>query len=106
MLLAPDVKSLSWLTGLSYFLQPEPIGAYAIAGTNLHVDLLEGRFSFGNFQPYGELGLAARLGARGDGPLATLGLQTMFLYNYLATGDAPRSSEYLTIKFGIGWDVH
>jgi hypothetical protein len=107
--LAPAVGSFSWLTGVAYFSHPEPISGYAVAGTNLHFDLLQSHFSFGNFQPYGEIGVAARLGSRddaSDGLVLTMGAQVMWLYNYLATGDEPRSNGYVTLKFGIGWDVH
>jgi hypothetical protein len=108
LMLSPDVKTFSWLTGLAYFSQPDPVSGYVIAGTNLHFDLLDSHFSFGNFQPYGEAGVAAKLGGaeESDGLVATLGLQFMFLYNYLAPADEPRTNAYLTVKFGIGWDVH
>lgn len=107
--LAPAIQTFSWLTGVAYFSHPEPISGYVIAGTNLHFDLLQSHFSFGNFQPYGELGVAARLGSRddaSDGWVLTMGAQVMWLYNYLATGDEPRSNGYVTFKFGLGWDVH
>ncbi len=102
--LSPDLKTFSWLTGIALFGQPDPVAGYAIAGTNLHVDLLQSRFSFGNFQPYGEVGLATRLGRTDqDGLILTLGAQLMFLYNYLAQNE-PATDGYLTIKFGFGWD--
>ena len=107
--LAPDAKDFSWLTGLAYFTHPEPVSGYAIAGTNLHFDLLAGHFSFGNFQPYGEIGVAARLGAREDGVdglVLTMGAQVMWLVNYLAPAGEPLSNGYVTLKFGLGWDWH
>jgi len=105
--LAPDAKDFSWLTGLAYFTHPDPVSGYVIAGTNLHFDLLGGQFSFGNFQPYGEIGVAARLGARDeDGWVLTMGGQVMWLLNYLAPADQPRSNGYVTLKFGLGWDWH
>jgi hypothetical protein len=106
--LSPDLKTFSWLTGVALWGHPEPVSGYALAGTNLHVDLLNSRFSFGNFQPYGEVGVAGRLGNRGDdedGLIVTLGMQFMFLYNYLAQNE-PASDGYISIKFGLGWDVH
>ena len=106
---APALASFSWLTGLAYFSHPEPISGYAIAGTNLHFDLVGGRFSFGNYQPYGELGVAARLGRRddaSDGWVLTMGGQVMWLVNYLAPAGEPLSNGYVTLKFGLGWDWH
>jgi len=107
--LAPAVKSFSWLAGVAYFSHPEPVSGYVIAGTNLHFDSFGGHASFGNFQPYGEVGVAARLGNRddaADGYVVTMGGQGMWLLNYLAPADEPRSNGYVTLKFGLGWDWH
>jgi hypothetical protein len=106
--LTPSDQIFSWLTGVAYFTRPAPVSGYAIAGTNIHVDRLGGRFSFGNFQPYGEVGVAARLGTRDDdvdGWVLTMGGQVMWLLNYLASGDEPLSIGYVTLKFGLGWDL-
>lgn len=109
LLLAPDTKTVSWLTGIAYYGQPDPVSGYAILGSNLHFDLLQSRFSFGTFQPYGELGLAAHFGSHAfgnDGLVTTLGLQMMYIYNYLAPAGEPNSTSFATVKFGIGWDLH
>ncbi len=103
---ASELKSISWTTGAAYFSKPRPIGGYVILGTNGHYDFIGGRSSFGNFQPYAEIGVASPLTDRDedvDGPLLTLGLEYMLIYSYLAQPD-DRLTNLLIFKFGFGWE--
>lgn len=107
--LAPDFKSFMWGTGIAVMAPPRPISGYAMGGTQLHFDAINGHFSVGNFHPYAELGLAARIGARDEqqrhGPLVTFGLHTTYLIHYIVKDDEPRGDGFVMLKFGFGWET-
>lgn len=106
-----DLKNLSWVTGVAWMSKPRPISGYAIAGTNGHIDIVEGRFGFGNFQPYGELGLVTpfllRKAGEERGPIVTFSAMYTYLVHYLefSRESAPRADPTLFFKFGFGYEI-
>src|SRR5512143_1965146 len=90
-ILAPDRKSYGWGTGLVLYREPRPVSAYALAGTSLHFDDINGRFSFGNVSPYGEVGVMTSVPSRyedgGDGLMLTLGIAGASYINYLVANE-------------------
>jgi hypothetical protein len=106
-ILAPDRKSYGWGTGLVLYREPRPVSAYALAGTSLHFDDINGRFSFGNVSPYGELGVMASVPSRyedgGDGMILTLGIAGATYINYLVGGSNTVDGFFL-VKLGVGWE--
>jgi hypothetical protein len=109
-ILAPDLKSLAWGTGIALYTPPRPVSAYAIGGTNLHLDYVNNYWSFGNFHPYVEVGIASTLGPRRDGVergfFATLAMEANVFVHYLAFTheDERKTDGFIMIKFGIGYE--
>ena len=105
---AKDFTSFSWGTGFGATWRPRPLSGFIIGGTQAHFDLINNHFSFGNFQPYAQMGLTAPLTRRerddSDGPIVTLAFQYSFLVHYLVREGEPRTDGFLAIKFGIGWE--
>ena len=106
-ILAPDRKVFAFGTGLAYYGSPRPISGYLLAGSTIHFDEIDRRFSFGNVSPYGEVGLLASVptGHRpaGNGLILSLGVQAATYFNYLAKGN--EVDGFLLIKLGVGWAV-
>lgn len=107
-IVAPERKSFGWGTGVAFYGSPRPVSAYGIGGTSLHFDEIEGRFSFGNVSPYGEIGVITSVPSRydekgGDGVILTLGVGAATYFNYLA---AKRDTidGFMLVKLGIGWE--
>lgn len=107
-IIAPDRKVFAWGTGLAYYGSPRPISTYLIGGTSLHFDEINGKFSFGNVSPYGEVGILTSLPARhnpeGSGLMLSLGLQGATYFNYLVKGN--EVDGFLLVKLGVGWEVN
>ncbi len=109
--LAPGIKSVSWGTGVAFYSAPRPVSPYLLAGTNLHVDYIRDYWSFGNFQPYAELGLAAAVGKQAEsgqrGPIVTLGLEGNIFVHYLAFRQEgePTVDGFFLLKFGFGYEL-
>ena len=106
VILAPDRKSYGWGTGLVLYREPRPVSAYILAGTSLHFDDINGKFSFGNVSPYGELGVMTSVPSRyedgGDGLILTLGIAGATYINYLVANDSVDG--FILVKLGIGWE--
>lgn len=108
---APDLKTLGWGTGIALFGDPRPVTGFAVLGTNLHVDIVDGKGSFGNFHPYGEVGLAAPLSSREPGVpglMGTFSLQGAYLLHYgviWRDEPGPVGDPLISFKFGIGWEL-
>lgn len=107
-ILAPDRKVFGWGTGLAYYGSPRPISGYLLGGTSLHFDEINGKFSFGNVSPYGEIGILTSVPARhqpeGNGLILSLGLQGATYFNYLVKGN--EVDGFLLVKLGVGWEVN
>lgn len=105
-ILAPDRKSYGWGTGVVFYREPRPVSGYLIGGTSLHFDDIDGRFSFGNVSPYGELGVMASVPSRyddgGDGLMVTLGISGASYINYLSKDDTVDA--FVLVKLGIAWE--
>lgn len=110
--LTPNVKTFSWLTGIATLKKPRPVAGYLIAGTNFHVDQVDGRASFGNFHPYGEAGVAAELSPKNEednhGFIFTLGIGASYFIHYAAIldGKGPKTDTFLLLKFGLGYELY
>lgn len=104
-LLTPDLKSFGWQTGLAAFWMPKPVSGFLVLGTDLHFDAVDGYFSFGNFQPYGQIGVAAALGDGPHAPVFTLTGQAEYFIHYLAYlhDNEPKTDAFIAIKLGIGF---
>jgi hypothetical protein len=109
VILAPDRKSYGWGTGIVFYREPRPVSAYVLGGTSLHFDDINGRFSFGNVSPYGEIGVMASVPSRyddgGNGVFMTLGLEGASYINYLASKSDTLDAFFL-VKLGIGWELN
>jgi hypothetical protein len=107
VILAPDRKSYGWGTGLVLYREPRPVSAYVLGGTSLHFDDINGKFSFGNVSPYGEVGVLTSVPSRyddgGDGVILSLGLAGASYINYLVGGSNTIDGFFL-VKLGIGWE--
>lgn len=107
-ILAPDRKVFAFGTGLAYYGSPRPISGYMLGGTTIHVDEIDGRFSFGNLSPYGEVGLLTSVPSRhrleGRGLVLSLGVQAATYFNYLVKGS--EVDGFLLLKLGVGWEVN
>jgi hypothetical protein len=103
----PDQKSFNWQTGLALFWRPRPISGFLVLGTDLHVDAINGYFSFGNFQPYAQAGLVTSLGEGEHAPIFTLTAQGEYFINYVAYlhPNDPKTDTFLTLKFGLGFEM-
>ncbi len=103
----PDLKSFNWQTGLALFWLPRPVSGFVVLGTDLHFDAIDGYFSFGNFQPYAQVGLVSSLGEGQHAPIFTLTAQGEYFINYLAYlhENEPKTDTFITIKFGFGFEV-
>jgi hypothetical protein len=75
-----------------------------VGGTQAHIDIQDGKFGFGNFNPYGEIGIVAPLSPTGPW-LTTMSIEGASFYNYLAPSDE-RLQLLWILKFGIGYDLH
>ncbi len=108
---ADTLKSIGWTTGISLYSPPRPISGYFIVGTNGHVDSINGRATFGNLNPYVELGLAAQVGARtkesNHGFIFTLAMDSQLMVDNLAIvrGDPDKIDVLVGIKYGIGYEM-
>lgn len=105
-LLTPDLKSFGWQTGLALFWKPRPVSGFIILGTDLHFDGVDGYFSFGNFQPYGQIGVAASLGEGEHAPIFTLTGQAEYFIHYLSYlhDNEPHTDAFIAIKLGVGFE--
>lgn len=107
-ILAPDRKVFAFGTGLAYYGSPRPISGYLLGGTTIHVDEIDGRFSFGNLSPYGEVGLLTSVPSRhrleGRGLVLSLGVQAATYFNYLVKGS--EVDGFLLLKLGVGWEMN
>ena len=83
------------------------MSAYGIGGTSLHFDEINGRFSFGNVSPYGEIGVITSVPSRyedgGDGLIVTLGVGAATYINYLAA-KSDTIDGFMLVKLGVGWE--
>ncbi|HEX7663180.1 MAG TPA: hypothetical protein VF407_01650 [Polyangiaceae bacterium] len=106
-ILTPDLKSFGWQTGVAVFWMPRPVAGFIALGTDLHFDGVDGYFSFGNFQPYGQIGLVSSLGEGKFAPLFTLTGQAEYFIHYLAYlhDDEPKTDLFIAIKLGIGFEI-
>lgn len=110
--LTPDLKTFSWTTGIATLKKPRPVSGYAMAGTTFHVDYVDGRPSWGNFHPYGELGVAASLSQTNEvedrGVIFTLGVGANYFVHYAAIldGQGPKTDAFLLLKFGLGYELY
>lgn len=110
--LMPDIKTFAWNTGIATLSKPRPVSGYAMAGTNFHVDYVDGRASWGNFQPYGEIGVAAELSSANEeddrGFIFTLGFGASYFVHYAAIldGHGPKTDTFLLLKFGFGYELY
>ncbi len=106
-----SLKSIGWTTGIALYTPPRPLSGYFIAGTNGHVDSINGRATFGNLNPYVELGVAAQVGSRPEGSnhgfVVTLAVDSQLMVNNLAiVRDEPDKIDLLVgIKYGIGYEM-
>lgn len=109
--LSPEMKSLAWGTGAAFYSPPRPLSGYLLAGTNLHLDYIRDYWSFGNFQPYVELGVASLVGKRTEqskgGPIMTLGMEGNLFVHYLAFRQEgePKFDIFVLLKFGFGFEL-
>ncbi|MEO7110533.1 MAG: hypothetical protein ABI183_08860 [Polyangiaceae bacterium] len=103
----PDQKSFGWQTGLALYWLPRPVSGFLVVGTDLHVDEIDGFFSFGNFQPYAQIGLVTSLGEGKHAPIFTLTAQGEYFINYLTYlhDNEPKTDTFLTLKFGFGFEL-
>jgi hypothetical protein len=103
----PDLKSFNWQTGLALFWLPRPVSGFLVLGTDLHFDAIDGYFSFGNFQPYAQIGLVSSLGEGEHAPIFTLTAQGEYFINYLAYlhENEPKTDTFITLKFGFGFEI-
>ncbi|MEO8874001.1 MAG: hypothetical protein ABI461_00310 [Polyangiaceae bacterium] len=106
-LLTPNLKSFGWQTGLALFWMPRPVAGFLVLGTDVHFDAINGYFSFGNFQPYGQVGLITSLGESKHAPVFTLTGQVEYFVHYLAYlhDNEPKSDAFIAIKFGFGFEA-
>ena len=110
--LMPDVKTFAWSTGIATLKKPRPVAGYILAGTNLHVDYVDGRASFGNFHPYGEAGVAAELSPANEendqGFIFTLGIGASYFIHYAAILEnrGAKTDTFILLKFGIGYELY
>ncbi|MEO8798179.1 MAG: hypothetical protein ABI551_09860 [Polyangiaceae bacterium] len=106
-ILTPDLKSFGWQSGLAIFWMPRPIAGFLVLGTDLHFDSVDGYFSFGNFQPYAQVGFVSSLGEGKFAPVFTLTGQTEYFIHYLAYlhDDEPKTDLFVAIKLGIGFEL-
>ncbi len=106
-IVAAERKSFGWGTGVALYEEPRPISPYVIVGTSGHVDQIRDRFSFGNFSPYGEVGVRTSVPARyqdgGDGWFLSLGLGTASSFNFLV-GGGDTIDGFLLMKLGVGYE--
>ena len=106
-ILAPERKAFGWGTGIAFYGTPRPVSAYGIGGTSLHFDEINGRFSFGNVSPYGEIGVITSVPSRyedgGDGLIVTLGVGAATYINYLAA-KSDTIDGFMLVKLGVGWE--
>ncbi|MFO0671730.1 MAG: hypothetical protein U0235_19215 [Polyangiaceae bacterium] len=108
----PDAKTFAWTTGIAALGKPRPVSGYAMAGTNLHVDYIDGRMSLGNFQPYGEAGVAAQLSQTNEeedrGFIFTFGFGASYWVHYASLIDkkGPLTDTFLQLKFGLGYELY
>lgn len=107
-ILAPERKSIAWGSGLAYTTPPRPIAPYFILGTTAHGDVVNGRYSFGNFSPYGELGMLTPLlrpnpDKDESGWILSMGIGAYSFVNYFVGGNGTLDS-FVSLRFGIGWE--
>ncbi len=105
------LKSIGWTTGIAIYSAPRPLSGYVIVGTNGHFDVINGRPTFGNLNPYAEIGLSAQVGPRtkerNHGFIFTLALDSQILVNNLAIvrGEPDKIDMLVGIKYGIGYEM-
>ena len=105
------LKSIGWTTGIAFYGSPRPLSGYFIIGTNGHVDSINGRATFGNLNPYAEVGVAAQVGSRtkerNRGFIFTLAIDSQLLVNNIALvkGEPDKIDMLVGIKYGIGYEM-
>ncbi len=107
-ILAPERKSIAWGSGLAYTTPPRPVSPYFILGTTAHGDIVNGRYSFGNFSPYGEMGLMTPLlrpnpDVEASGWILSMGIGAYSFVNYFVGGNGTLDS-FVSLRLGIGWE--